>query len=269
MIIGLDLGASAIKVVGLEGDEILFTLTENKQNINLDSFLRAVIKAQGYRVSDVSAVALTGVGAEQSNLRKDVVPIIFVPEIIATGEGGAWLSKCSRAIVISLGTGTSLVFANEGNFTHVGGTGVGSGTVRGLSKKLFGMTDLKEVFALANSGDEKNVNIQIGDLFSGTDTLPLDLTASNLAKCGGNPSDGDWAAGVIIMALEVAGSHAALACQAYDVDTVVVTGGLSQTDIALRCYAGFTRLYKPDYIIPPHSDCATAIGAARRIIRGA
>lgn len=268
MIIGLDIGSSATKVAGYEDEKVLFTHTENGRNMDMDKLLRQVLKDSGYSVSDVTAVALTGVGAENCYIRRDVVPIEFVPEFEATGEGGTWLAKRSDAVVVSLGTGTSLVLAKNGEYTHIGGSGVGSGTVRGLAKRLSGMTDMPEYFALAESGNLRTVDIQIGDLFSGTETLPLDLTASNLAKCREDSAEADWAAGVINMVLEVAGSHGALACGGYGIDTVVITGGLSQTAVATECYAKFDRLYKPEFLIPEHSGCATAIGAARRLSLG-
>lgn len=268
MIIGLDIGASATKVAGYESEKVLFTHTENGKSVNLDTLLRGLLAKNGYTVDDVKAVALTGVGAESCDIRRDVVPVCFIPEIEATGEGGTWLSGRSEAVVVSLGTGTALVLAKHGVFTHIGGSGVGSGTVRGLAKKLSQITDMPEYFALAEKGDLTKIDIQIGDLFSGTDTLPLDLTASNLAKCRDDGSEADWAAGIINMALEVAGSHAALACGGYGVGTVVITGGLSQTAIATSCYAKFDRLYDPEFLIPEHSGCATAIGAARRAFFG-
>lgn len=268
MIIGLDIGASAIKVAGYRQGEVLFTHTENR-GADLDGLLRGLLDQNGYTVGDVKAVAMTGVGAESSEIRRDVVPIAFIPEIEATGEGGTWLAGREEAVVVSLGTGTSLVLAKNGEYTHVGGSGVGSGTVRGLARRLSGITDMIEYFALAEKGSVNKVDIQIGDLFSGTDTLPLELTASNLAKYIEDASEADWAAGIINMALEVAGSHGALACTGFGVNTVIITGGLSQTRIASECYAKFDKLYQPEFLIPRYSGCATAIGAARRFEHGA
>ncbi|MEG0777273.1 MAG: hypothetical protein RR147_00775 [Oscillospiraceae bacterium] len=269
MVIGLDLGASAFKIAGVDGEKIAFMHTDSNRSCSADELLRSVLAENGVDISEVSAIALTGVGAEKCSLNYGSLPATLVPEIIATGEGGTWLAKRDRAIVISLGTGTALILAENGKYSHVGGTGVGSGTLRGLSKKLFNISSLFELFPIAEQGDRKKVDVQIGDLFSGTDTLPLDLTASNLAKCRDDAEDKDWAAGIINMVLEVAGSHAVIACGGYGIDTVIITGGLSRTRLAQKCYQGFSELYKLNYIIPQHSDCATAIGAARRVILGA
>ena len=268
MIIGLDIGSSAVKTIGWENGEILFTAMTASAGCDIDTEIKCVLAASGFQISDITQIAATGVGAESYLKNSDLAPSHLISEIEATGEGGTWLSGIDKAIIASVGTGTSLVLAKDGEFFHVGGSGVGSGTVRGLAKKLMGITDLPEYFDCAEKGDLSRVDILIGDLFSGTDTLPVDLTASNLAKCRDDASDSDWAAAVINMVLEVAGSHSALACIGYGVNTVIITGGLSCTKIAQECYAKFDRLYKPAYIIPPYSDCATAIGAARRVANG-
>lgn len=264
MIIGLDIGASAVKAVGCEGEQVLFTYTEDGRPENMEALLERCLNVKGFSPEEVSLVALTGVGAEGLDLKFGAAETLYIPEIEATGAGGSWLAGEDSAVVVSLGTGTSLVLAQRGEFTHVGGSGVGSGTVRGLAKKLFGITDTYEFFALAEKGDCGKVDLRISDLFSGTDTLPTDLTASNLAKPQEKGSRADWAAGVINMVLEVAGSHGALACSGFGVEKVIIIGGLSATGIAGECYAKFDRLYPQTYIIPPHSGCATAIGAVKR-----
>lgn len=267
MTAGIDIGASAVKVVVCGGENVLAAYAEDGRPESMEQLLLSVLDKNGIQPGQISLAALTGVGAESCPFGLEGMKAVYVPELEATGEGGTWLAGCDRAVVVGLGTGTSLVLAKDGAFTHVGGSGVGSGTVRGLAKGLLGITDVSEFIALAEKGDLRQVDIQIRDLFSGTDTLPLDLTASNLAKCK-EAEPADWAAGILNLALEVAGSHGALACAGFGVDTVIITGGLSTTEIAAKCYAKFDRLYPQTYIIPPHSGFATAIGAVRRAERG-
>lgn len=266
MIIGFDKGATATKIIGLENDCVVFSSCIIGSSATDAELLSQTLSEQGIELSQLTEIAVTGVGAETCRFENLAVPVRVIPEIEATGEGGAWLSKCDRAIVVSIGTGTSLVLARDGVFSHIGGSGVGSGTLRGMAKKLFGIDDMKEFFALAERGDRMKVDITIADLFSGTATLPPDLTASNFAKASDDASQADWAKAAANMVLEVAGSHAALACGGFGVQSVIITGGVSVTGIAKEVYDGFTRLYKLNYIIPEHADCATAIGAARRAL---
>lgn len=262
MIIGIDLGASALKIVGMEKGKVLFTHSESGRKLEVAETLFNVLSKNGYGQEDVEKVALTGVGAEKCVVSHEKV--VIIPEIEATGAGGTYLAGLDRAVIVSLGTGTSVVLSKDGQYTHIGGSGVGSGTVRGLAKKMMGITDLPKYFSLAEKGDRSKVDLQIRDLFSGTDTLPLDLTASNLAKFSDKAMEEDWAAAIINMVLEVAGSHAALACKGFGVDTVIVTGGLSQTTVAVKCFSKFDSLYPQHYVIPKYSAYATAIGATRR-----
>ena len=265
MIVGMDLGASALKIVGVENEKVIFTHAENNREKDVSLLLESVLSANSADIAQIEVVAVTGVGAEKILLSGGYKKVVIVPEIQATGEGGTYLAGIREAVVVSLGTGTSLVLAKDGEFSHIGGSGVGSGTVRGLAKKLLGITDLLELFGIAEKGNCANIDLQIRDLFSGTDTLPPDLTASNLAKCLDDASDSDWAAALINMVLEVAGSHAALAGNGFGVKNVIITGGLSQTKIAATCYEKFDNLYPQHFVIPEYSAFATAIGATRRV----
>ena len=264
MIIGFDKGATATKIVGLDGEKILFEESvAARGESEYELVLRALDNA-GIALSELEKIAVTGVGAEKCDFGVPGVPTVLIPEIEATGEGGAFLSGFSEAVVVSIGTGTSLALVKNGKYMHVGGSGVGSGTLRGLAETMFKTDDLAALFELAEQGNRLTVDLTIADLFTGTDTLPPDLTASNLAKAEKSATQADWAQAVINMVLEVAGSHAALACGGYGVKNVVISGGVSVTPIAKRVYDGFTRLYGLNYVIPAHSAYATAIGAARR-----
>ncbi|MGI5979013.1 MAG: hypothetical protein ACOX66_05875 [Oscillospiraceae bacterium] len=262
MIIGIDKGASAVKLAAMENGEVLYLKTLVGDERPLRDLYFEFLSENVLGETQVEQIAVTGVGAEKAFFEGVKVPVLTVPEIEATGKGGTALARKSKAIVVSIGTGTSLVLARDGNYTHIGGSGVGSGTLRGLSRKMFEKQDVRELFRLSEYGNRLSVDLTVGDLFSGTDTLPPDLTASNLAKASENAAEADWAKAVVNMVLEVAGSHAALACKAYGVDTVVVTGGVSATKISKQVYDNFSRLYHLNYIVPEHSAYATAIGAA-------
>lgn len=268
MIVGVDLGASALKIVAMDGDKVLFTYLENERKRNLYNLIPRLLEKNGYKQEDCRIVALTGVGVEYCTL-ENTAEIVNVPEIEATGCGGTYLADLEQAVVVSIGTGTSLVLAENGKYSHIGGSGVGSGTLRGIAKKIMGINNVHEFVSFAEKGDRKKVDLLIKDLFSGAETLPMDLTASNLAKCSDEASEEDWAAAYVNMVLEVAGSHAALACSGYKIKNIIITGGLSQSEIAKECYANFDRLYPQTYIVPEYSGFATAIGATRRALLGA
>ena len=269
MILGYDMGASAVKIVAMDGDTITATKSIVGAAKSACELVQGFLKENKISAESVEALAVTGVGADKCSFDDLDGKVIHIPEIDATGEGGTWLSGLNEAVVVSIGTGTSIVLAKNGKYTHIGGSGVGSGTLRGIAKKMFGISDMCEFFELAENGNRFTVDITIGDLFAGTDTLPLDLTASNLAKASDGASESDWAYALINTVMEAAGSHAALACNSFGIKNVVITGGISQTKMAKAIYDNFAKLYKLNYVIPEYAGCATAVGAARRAKNGA
>lgn len=267
MVIGIDKGASAVKLAAIEKNRVLFLKTLLGDERPAQELYYEFLSENVISESRIERIAVTGVGAEGDKLGNGCPAAIHVPEIEATGEGGTALARQRSAVVVSIGTGTSIVLVRGGHCRHIGGSGVGSGTLRGLARKMFGLEDVRELFRLAEGGNRLTVDLTIGDLFSGTDTLPLDLTAANLAKARLGASEADWAKAIVNMVLEVAGSHAALACNACGLKNVVITGGVSATRIARDVYDNFARLYHLNYIIPAYSAYATALGAARKAAR--
>lgn len=56
-------------------------------------------------------------------------------------------------IVVSMGTGTSLVKCDGENIKHIGGIGIGGGTLAGLSRIMLKTDDIKQITNLAKDGD--------------------------------------------------------------------------------------------------------------------
>jgi type II pantothenate kinase len=55
------------------------------------------------------------------------------------------------------------VLAREGVYTHLCGSGVGGGTLKGLAVRVLGMGDMSEFDELALRGDTEAVDLLIGD----------------------------------------------------------------------------------------------------------
>ena len=58
-----------------------------------------------------------------------------VDEFHAIGKGGLFLTGLTRAIIVSMGTGTAFIIADQNGEKHIGGTGIGGGTLLGLPIK--------------------------------------------------------------------------------------------------------------------------------------
>lgn len=265
MVIGVDIGGSAIKIAGLRGDEIVFTCYEKNGANPAEEVLAEILKTYKIVLGPEDSIALTGVGAGRSRLSGFGVPVIRVPEIEAVGTGGTWLSGCGDAVIVSLGTGTAFILYKGGRFTHLGGSGIGGGTFCGLGRKILGTDDFEGIDKLSETGCLENIDLRVGDLFNGSGTLNPELTASNLFKAGSENTDGDWAAGIINTVLQAVGTMAMLACGGHFVGEVVIIGALSRLSAARGVFSRFEEMYGIKYTIARHPECATAIGAARRI----
>ena len=64
--------------------------------------------------------------------------------------------------------------------------------------------------------------------------------------------------------LQIIGTMSLLACTSSGAEGVAVIGAMADTEPSRANFAKFQRVYGKDFLIPEHSACATAIGAARR-----
>lgn len=261
MILGIDAGMSALKIAVLDGEKCV--LTHYARNLGSSAeTLRHALRETGAENMAFTCAAVTGVGAGDCAAELTGIPVFPVAEIDAIGAGGAYLGGFEKALVVSLGTGSTFVLADHGEYTHVGGSGVGAGTVRGLGRKLFGTGDAEKLSALALNGDLGRVDVRVGDLADSPDTLAPDLTAANLAKDDPDASDADWALGILNLVLQSVGTMAVLICAGNGVKDVVLVGGLANQKTTPLLFEIFTREYEPDFHCVENAPFATAIGAA-------
>ena len=156
----------------------------------------------GIDLSDISRIMLTGVGSAYVDGNLYGLPTGKVEEFTANAIGAGHGSGLDRMVVVSMGTGTSFISVDHGKFTHLGGLGIGGGTLQGLSKIIFKASDLDYVISMAMRGTVSSVDLQIGDICrEELPGLPLDATASNFGKADTAAQAEDVAAGVINMIL--------------------------------------------------------------------
>ena len=128
VILGIDIGGSSTKIVGLRPDLSVIDMLRVKADDPLTSLYGAMgnfLSTHGLQLSDIRHIALTGVGA--SYVEGDIygVKTIKVAEFPSVGTGGLALSGKEHAVVVSMGTGTSFLWANKGQeVCHLIGSGV-------------------------------------------------------------------------------------------------------------------------------------------------
>ena len=190
---------------------------------------------------------------------------MHVSEFESVGRGGLYLSELNRAIVVSMGTGTALVYAQSGEKSeYLGGTGVGGGTLVGLSRLLLGMEDLSHVADMALSGDLSHVDLMVSDITRRGDKLGLrqDMTAANFGKVSDIASKADLSLGLFNMVFETIGMLSLFAARSKGVRDVVLTGRLSVIEPAAKIFENLNNMFDLNLVVPFHSQFGTVIGAA-------
>jgi type II pantothenate kinase len=112
-----------------------------------------------------------------------------VNEFAAWGAGANELlrrenaSPGGRFLLVSVGTGTSVMLADGMAVQRVGGTALGGGTLVGLGAALLATESFTELAELARSGDRRSIDLMVSDIYRpGEIALAGDLTAANLGK---------------------------------------------------------------------------------------
>lgn len=270
--IGIDVGGSTTKIVGFEVKDGKKCLIE-PQFIRANDPVTATYGAfgkftdeNGIPISEIEKVVMTGVGA--SYVKRDLYGIecLRVPEFNCIGRGGLYLSGLDNALVVSMGTGTALVHASAGGeMNYLGGTGVGGGTLVGLSKLLTGAEGIDHIVEYADEGDLGNVDLRIKDITAKNSLTALngDMTAANFGNVSDVASKSDIALGVMNMVFETVGMVSIFASRHCGVKDIVLTGNLTRLGYSHKKFKEFNEMgYGVNFVIPKLSQYSTVIGCA-------
>ena len=275
-VLGIDVGGSATKIVG-------FRATENGRELIAPQYVHAndpltsiygafgkFTMENGLALGDIERVMMTGVGSTFAEKPLyEGLNCHTVPEFDSVGRGGLYLSGLNEAIVVSMGTGTALIYAKkqaQGNVAieYLGGTGVGGGTLIGLSRLMLGVDTVEHIEQLAKLGDLANIDLRIGDMSRKNlhPNMNLELTASNFGKVSDLADKNDVALGIANLVGETIGMLAVFAARSYGLDRVVLTGNLTTLAPIRRVFEILERTFNIHFVIPENAQYATVIGAA-------
>ena len=271
-IIGIDIGGSTTKIIGFreEGEvkhwlEPLVIVANDPLTATYGAFGRFADENR-LALSDISRVMITGVGA--SHVKNDLYGLDCrrVEEFQCIGRGGSFLSGLDDTLIVSMGTGTAIVHAiRDGKYEYIGGTGVGGGTLMGLSRLMLNADTVPELEAMADGGDLDKIDLKIKDLVQGDalSGLSRDLTASNFANIALGATKDDIALGIMNLVFETVGMVSIFAARSRGVQSIVLTGNVTTIPQCIKKYEEFNALgYGVNFVIPERSGFATAIGAA-------
>ena len=268
MIVGIDIGGSTTDAVLLDDDIKVVSVEANDPVAAASGALGMLLNTHGYRLDQITAIAASGGGARRLGDSLLGIPVTKVPEITAIGIGGTTLAGVTDALVVSMGTGTALVSVRGSVILHAGGTGVGGGTLLGLSKHMLNVSRLETLQGMAAKGDLSHVDLTVEDITGGpVGNLPPGATASNFGKVGMDATADDKARALVNMIAEVIVVLSVLAARANGHTGVVLTGKLVRVKPLLERIQSTRALFDRGFVVPEFADVATAIGAARSLSR--
>lgn len=266
IIIGIDVGISTTKIVGINEQGVVISPMRIKATDPITSLYGAFGKylhENHISLKEVEHVKLTGVGA--AYIDEDIYGLHTskAEEFIADGLGARYEAKLDRMIVVSMGTGTSLVKCEGDDIRHIGGIGIGGGTLAGLSRIMLKTDDIRQLIALAANGDITKINLLIKDISAKPlPGLPMTATASLFSNARANATREDIAIGLIYMVLQSIGSSSILSSIGSGIRDFVMIGNLTLLPQCREVYPAMEKLYDVRFRIPKYSEFCTAIGAA-------
>lgn len=152
----------------------------------LDDALGTALREAGVDEAALGFVAVTGGRSHELSRAWRGVPVVRVAETAAIARGGEATGAPTPALVVSLGTGTAMVIADPPRAArHLVGSGIGGGTLIGLSRLLLDTGDVDEISALAAAGDPSRCDLRVADILgAGIGTVPAEATASHFGRLG-------------------------------------------------------------------------------------
>lgn len=265
LVIGIDVGGSTTKIVGVNGSEIITPLCVRASDpvASLFGALGKYLTINEIPMTAIEEIILTGVGSAFIEKPLLGIPTARTDEFLANGLGARFTIDLQEMIVVSMGTGTSFVKVKGDQIAHIGGTGIGGGTLLGLSRLLLKTQKIDTIAELASRGNINNIDLLIQDICSKPlPGLPLDATASNFGKVDGNASPEDLASGIIHLVLRAIGQSAILSAVNSNIRDFVLIGNLTKIPQCREIFQKIEELYKVRFHIPKYSEYSTAIGAA-------
>jgi type II pantothenate kinase len=176
-------------------------------------------------------VCLTGGGASRLSL------IFAERRIERRSEFDAWATGAkalvdsvgqvlpNRYLLVSVGTGTSILEIGPNRIQRRSGMALGGGTIVGLARQLGCAQSFGEFAHLAERGDRRNVDLLVGDIYIDA-SIPLkpDLVASSFGKSG-SKDPADIANAVMGLVAENIGILCSEIASTSNIDTILIGGG--------------------------------------------
>ncbi len=266
-VLGADVGATLVKIA----------YAPPGAPIDLHLLPRDAIERVAAEVESAAParVGLTGAGASELS-RHLSMDTARIDEFDAWRRGADILlaergPAPDRYLLVSLGTGTSVMLVDGGNLTRVGGTALGGGTLVGLGAGLLGESGFDELARLASRGDRRRVDLLVGEI--GDVPLPGDVTASSLAKLSGSREGAYGPADVAHAIVGLIGENVALVSNAlaaaHGAPVLVFAGSTLRGNPTLgELLRGLTLVLGRQPVLLERGEYSGALGALQLALEG-
>jgi type II pantothenate kinase len=270
-IIGIDMGQSLTKFAYLEGDQLnLYSYPTQTGIPTIKKFLES-------KKSQLNKFNFTG--GKSYELYKEYsneFETKLINEFEANVNGIEFLYNLekkvdlTRSLIVTIGTGTSIVLVND-KFEHLGGSALGGGFFLGLLKTVFNLDDYQKAMDIAKIGNRYNVDLKVSDIYSPeddrVDLLFREFTAASLGKLNEKfqvktLKKEDFIASIICMIGENLGTIATLMADKNNITNIIFSGGfLKENKILKQLLSILCRVNKKKAIFLKNSEYSAAIGA--------
>ena len=276
--VGVDSGASLTKLCARDQDGALHFATWPAPS--RERVLELLERLTPHRIG------ITGCGAAALATALQSKATALGPEVTAPVEFEAWargaaemLARRGQAsegpyLLVSVGTGTSMLRVEGTRVERVGGTALGGGTTLGLGRALLGIATPDALEALAGGGERQRVDLMISDLFEDPAAAPSAVVASAFGKLGRTnapqtgavtepkPREEDLAAAVLGLVGDNIGLLAHAHAQATGVARIVYGGSTLQSHPRIaQTLELFGLALGHETIVLPRGGHAGALGA--------
>lgn len=262
MFVGIDAGGTLLKVAYCEGEE----LRVRKHPI-------AEIEKVAHWVNGLEncKVCVTGgkSGVFISHLHKEAGEMV---EFEATHRGVRFLLEQmgrndTDYLITNVGTGTSIHCIEGDSHERLGGSGVGGGTLVGLSYLLTGVRRFEEIVELAGRGSRERIDLKVKHIYEGKEPpISGELTASNfgndLFAHADELSKEDLLATVIGLVGETVSTVSVQAAKQCRSETIIYIGSsFHENDLLKEVVVSYTKLRGASPLFLENGEFSGAVGA--------
>lgn len=265
-VVGIDAGGTLTKLAYIDHhNELQFKIFPSTNFSLVKNWLE--------RNPQIEEIGLTGGRTEQLlSVLKTMKSIQYIVEFEATIKGVKYLlnkegHSIEKSIITNIGTGTSIHFMDGDHHVRVGGTGVGGGTLTGLSSIMTGVTEYNEIIEKSLLGNREPIDLFVKDIFQGMEApIQGHLTASNFGKVNilkdVEHNTNDLLATIQALVGEVISTLSIQFAEHNHTEHIIYIGStLTNNEHLKKVIGNYTRLKKREPIFLENCGFSGAIGA--------